>query len=128
MQPNRPYFKKMRNLVILMLICDPGLKAPELTELKWQDLDLSSGKLRLRRGKNKQEYTITLDEDTLQILNDWRELQAKGTYYRACEHVFTTDEARPLSTGYVKYLAALFILNTFLPVNILPITLPGSRS
>lgn len=127
-QPGRQDFKKLRNLIILLLICDPGLKVSEIAELKWQDLDLFTGKLKLRRGKNGQQCTLMLDKNNLKIMKEWRERQAKGTYYRALDHVFTNTEGRPLSPRYVKLLFTLFILNTVLPVNIMPITLPGSRS
>ncbi len=127
-QPDRQYFKKVRNLIMLLLICDPGLKVPEITELKWQNIDLYKGKLNLKRGKNGQDSTLSLDENTLKILKEWRDCQAKGTYFRALEHVFTTTEGKPLSVCHVRLLFSVFILNTVLPVNILPLTLPGSRS
>lgn len=119
-QPYRKYFARVRNLVMLLLMFSMGLKTAEVTGLRWQDLNLLSGKLVLKGEKIGQERTLSLDDDVLNYLTRWRAYQAKGTYYRALEYIFTDLEGRPLSKIYLYSVLAFWFINTFLPVRLIP--------
>ncbi len=120
-QPNRRYFDGIRNLAMLWLMHDFDLSITEATNLKWHELNLSSGKLHLKTVNMEQERIFWLDKESLIVMQEWRDCQAKGTYYRALEHVFTTMEGRPISPRYVQLLMLGLVIYTFLPLNFLPI-------
>jgi len=118
--PTKRYFIRLRNLVMLMLMYEHDLTIKEVTELKWCNINLFKGRL-VNKNNNRLQTNILLNEDSQKLLEKWHDYQAKGTYYRALEHVFTTTEGRPVSPYYVQLLQLGLIVYTFLPLNFLPI-------
>ncbi len=97
-----------------------NLSTREVVGLRWQDLNLLTGRILLRRGTGGSEKEYNLDEDILWILQRWRKYQARATYYKALEYVFTDYEGQPVSALFVYTLQFLWFLNTFIPINLVP--------
>jgi integrase/recombinase XerD len=60
----------LRNLAILSLFLDSGLRARELRELKTRQINWKSGKLKVR-GKGGVERVVWLSDSILSLLQDW---------------------------------------------------------
>jgi len=118
--PTKRYFIRLRNLVMLMLMYEHDLNVKDVTKLKWHDLNLFSGMM-VKKDNPESQTNILLSEDSQKLLEKWRDCQAKSTYYKALEHVFTNTEGRSVPPLYVQLLQLGLIIHTFLPLNFLPI-------
>src|SRR5438067_13742957 len=78
-QPNKRYTTGLRNLCLMRLMLDAGLRASEVLNLKVTDIDLMSGKLKVREGKGKKDRILWLNEYALDLLRKWRERRPGGT-------------------------------------------------
>jgi len=105
-QPNSRYPTGQRNYTILKLMLDTGLRLSELTNLKWRDLELMSGKLMVGEGKGAIDRTLWVSEEVLDLLTDWKERQVEELKERKIvekpEYVFTTLKGKKLKNRYVR--------------------------
>jgi len=99
-QPNSRYPTGERNGTMLRLMLNTGLRLAEVTSLKWRDLNLTTGKLMVRKEKGSKDRTLWVAESDIDRLRSWRERQA--TACATCEHVFTTLQGQPLGHRYVQ--------------------------
>ncbi len=107
-------------MIMLLTMFELNLSTREVVGLRWQDLNLLTGRLLLRRQVGGPEKEYNLDEDLLWILKRWRKYQARATYYKALEYVFTDYEGQPVSALFVYTLQFTWFLNTFIPLNLVP--------
>ncbi len=126
-RPPKKHFNRIRNLIMLLTMYMLGLSTKEIVSLRWQDLDLISGRFLLRKGPHGLKEEYTLDQDLLDILKRWRAYQARATYYKALEYVFTDYEGAPMSRLYLYALQFFWVFNTFIPVNLIPDIPKNSR-
>jgi integrase len=70
--PSRYYPTGRRDLCILKLMLNAGLRASEVLGLSWADLDLQTGKLMVRRGKGDKDRQLWINDDVLALLRSWR--------------------------------------------------------
>lgn len=71
--PNRYYPTGQRDLCMMKLMLNAGLRASEVLNLTWHDVDLQTGRLTVRRGKGNKDRQVWVNEDTLGMLRSWRE-------------------------------------------------------
>ena len=57
-QPNAKNLIGLRNLCLLRLMLNTGLRAAEVLKIKTRDIDWSSGKLMVRQGKGKKDRSL----------------------------------------------------------------------
>jgi len=119
-RPSKKHFNRIRNLIMLLTKFELNLSTKQIVGLRWQDLNLLTGRILLRRETGEAGKEYNLDEDILWILQRWRKYQARATYYKALEYVFTDYEGQPVSALFVYALQALWFLNTFIPLNLVP--------
>ena len=74
-QPNPRYPTGQRNHLLLKLMLDTGLRLSEAVNLRWNDVDLNTGKLVVRQGKGSKDRTLWLADDDLKLLRKWRQRQ-----------------------------------------------------
>jgi len=55
---------------------DAGLRVSEALSLRWENVDLMTGKLMVKEGKGAKDRTLWLGEADLELLRRWRERQA----------------------------------------------------
>ena len=53
---NTRYFSHYRNKRIMQLILNTGLRISEVINLKWNDINLTSGKINVIEGKGKKGF------------------------------------------------------------------------
>jgi len=121
-QPNKRYPTGERNLAMLRLMLDTGLRLSEATALHWRDLDLMSGKLMVRQGKGAKDRTLWIGEANIDQLRTWRERQV-GSCGGDPDHVFTTLRGDPLSNRYVQAMVARYVKRAGIEKRVSPHTL-----
>jgi len=121
-QPNPRYPTGERNLLIMRIMLDAGLRLSEAINLKWVDLDLMTGKLHVKQGKGGKDRILWLGEEDLELLRHWRERQAQVVGY-APEHVFTTLDGKPLQPRYVQAMVARYAKRAGIQKRVTPHTL-----
>jgi type 1 fimbriae regulatory protein FimB/type 1 fimbriae regulatory protein FimE len=81
----------LRDSAAILLAYRHGLRAQELCQLRWSQIDLRHGRLHVNRAKGGQESVHPLHGPELRAL---RPLQGKSPY------VFTTEGATPVTTAW----------------------------
>ncbi|MFW6071101.1 MAG: tyrosine-type recombinase/integrase, partial [Candidatus Bipolaricaulota bacterium] len=66
-----------RNKVMFQLMLNTGLRVSEVVSLRWEDLNLTSGKLMVREGKGAKDRTLWVDEGQVDELGEWKERQVE---------------------------------------------------
>lgn len=96
-----------RDRAIILVLLDAGLRAQELCDLRIEDVDLKTGKARIRHGKGDKERLVWLGEAARKAI--WRYLVGrKGA--QAGEALFCSARAgrgakvRPLEVGNVRHI------------------------
>lgn len=95
-QPNPKCRTGLRNLCMIRLMLNVGLRASEVLNLRPQDIDWMSGKLMVREGKGKKDRTLWIGEEDLDLLRQWREKRPGG------EFLFTTLRGERLDDRYLR--------------------------
>ena len=95
-QPNKRCPTGLRNLCMMALMVNAGLRVAEVINLKVNDINWNTGKLMVREGKGKKDRALWLNEDDLALLGKWRE---KRTIQ--AESLFTTLKGDVLDDRYI---------------------------
>jgi len=96
-QPNPRYPTGLRNLCLMKVMLDAGLRASELLKLSTHDIDWRSGKLKVVEGKGRKDRVLWINEDCLLLLRRWREVKPDST-----TTLFTTLNGKPLIDRYLR--------------------------
>lgn len=96
-QPNPRYPTGLRNLCLMRVMLDAGLRASEALKLTVYDLDWHSGKLKVRQGKGNKDRILWLNEDCLLLVRQWREIKPDNT-----QTLFTSLDGKPLIDRYLR--------------------------
>jgi len=87
-QPNPRYITGQRNHLLLKIFLDAGLRLSEATSLRWQDITLMSGQLKVVQGKGAKDRILWLPEEDLELLQRWKQRQSEKAGEKL-EYVFT---------------------------------------
>jgi integrase len=92
-----------RNATMIMTAYRHGLRASELVDLRWDQIDLAAGKIHVRRVKNSSPSTHILDGTEIRTLRRLKKEQEPESQF-----VFTSERGSPFTTaGFRKMLARL---------------------
>jgi integrase/recombinase XerD len=80
-----------RDLCLITLMLNAGLRASEALHLRARDIDWTSGQIMVREGKGKKDRSLWLNEADLDLLRSW-----KSRRPIAGELLFTTLHGTPL--------------------------------
>jgi site-specific recombinase XerD len=98
-QPNPKAPTGLRNLCMLQLMLNVGLRVSEVLNLKVRDIDWLRGKLMVREGKGAKDRALWLSVEDLELLGQWRERRPVQS-----ELLFTTLQGKPINDRYVRAL------------------------
>lgn len=84
---NERYFNSYRNKVMINLFLSSGLRLSEMINLKWNDINLMTGQLKVVEGKGSKDRIVWIGEKILEDLRKWRERQVEKL--GGCIYVFT---------------------------------------
>ena len=87
--PNHRYVTAQRNYTLIRLMLNTGLRLSEATGLRWNDINLTSGKLEVIEGKGGKDRILWLNLDDLEMLKDWKDRQTDEAG-KALKYVFTS--------------------------------------
>jgi len=79
--PNKIYFSGKRNLAVLSLMLNMGLRVSEVANLKPQDINLTKNKLRIIGGKGGVDRDLMIPFYTSKLLKEWWKAKPKNTKY-----------------------------------------------
>ena len=124
-QPNPRYITGQRNHLLLKLMLDTGLRLSEATSLRWKDLDLMSGQLKVVEGKGAKDRILWLPEGDLELLQDWKQRQSEKAG-KSLEYVFTAMSAgtlgNKLDNRYVQDMVKRYAKKAGIEKNVSPHT------
>jgi len=98
--PNKRYPTGLRNYVMMQLMLAVGLRCAETLNLRIQDVDLISGKLRVDQGKGSKDRILWLNPEMIALLTLWRERREKRGI--VSEWYFTTLKGEHLDSRYLR--------------------------
>jgi integrase/recombinase XerD len=98
-QPNAKNLIGLRNLCLLRLMLNTGLRAAEVLKVKTRDIDWSSNKLMVRQGKGKKDHSSWVGEEDLALLQLW---VAKKARIPESEWLFTSRDGKLILTRYLR--------------------------
>jgi len=99
-QPNPCYPTGLRNLCLMRVMLDAGLRASEVLKLTVFDIDWRSGKLKVVEGKGKKDRILWVNEDCLVLLQQWREKRPAGD--NKTNLLFTTLDGTSIDDRYLR--------------------------
>ena len=116
-QPNAKNFIGLRNLCLLRLMLNTGLRASEVLKVKTRDIDWSSGKLMVRQGKGKKDRSLWVGEEDLALLQLW---VAKKARLPESELVFTNRKGKLILSRYLRYMVKRLATKAGIPKHVHP--------
>lgn len=119
-QPNTRYPTGERNLAVINLMLNVGLRLSETTALRWNDLDLLTGKLLVKQGKGAKDRSLWIGEGDIDRLGAWRTRQADLC---PSDYVFSTLKGTRISNRYVQAMLGRYVKRAKIDKNITPHTL-----
>ena len=72
---NKRYYTSRRNKCMINLFLATGLRVSELSSLKWEDVNLHSGQIKVVDGKGSKDRILWMNHNMLQELRNWKEGQ-----------------------------------------------------
>lgn len=99
-QFNLRYITPHRNKTMISFLLDTGLRLSEMTNLRWNDLDLMTGQLKVVQGKGAKDRILYMNDDLVKMLRSWKERQFEE--WGASELVFTTRTLNKLDGKAVR--------------------------
>ena len=98
---NERYFTSQRNKMMIKLMLDAGLRLAEVIDLKWGDVNLQTGEIKIESSKNDKERIVWLNQETLEKLQVWRRRQGDALE-EDVDLVFTTGKGNKLDPRNVR--------------------------
>lgn len=105
-QFNLRYITPHRNKVMIRLLLATGLRLAEMANLRWKDINLMSGQLKVVEGKGSKDRILYVDDSMLEDLKVWRERQFNN--WGESEFVFTTRTLNQLDGRAVRKMIATY--------------------
>ncbi len=118
MQPNPDAPTGLRNLCMMQVMLDAGLRTSEVLHLRVRDIDWMSGKLTVVQGKGDKDRVLWLNEDALDRLREWRERRPEGS-----EFLFTTLRGQRVRDNYYRKTVKRYAVKAGIPKDVHPHTL-----
>lgn len=90
-----------RDVALIMLLIDTGLRVSELCKLQVSDYQQDNGRLLVRFGKGNKQRVVFLGATAQRVL--WRYMLSRNRI-RPSDPIFVTRDIKPLSRSYVLQL------------------------
>lgn len=116
-QPNPRYPTGMRNLCLLRLMLNAGLRASEVLNLRPEHLNCMSGKLVVKQGKGKKDRILWIGEDDLALVQRWKEKRPQSLY------LFPTLKGGRVSDRYLRQMVKRYAQRAGIDIDVHPHTL-----
>lgn len=97
---NLRYVTSHRNRTIILLILHTGLRSAEVANLKWRDINLTSGRLKVVGGKGGKDRVLWVSETLIDALIEYRGRQSDKFGER--EYVFPTRTGKTMDGKAIR--------------------------
>jgi site-specific recombinase XerD len=98
----------VRDKAIVLFMADSGLRRAEVIALNWSDVDMTSGLVRVKRGKGKKERSAVIGATTRRALLAYRRKLYQAETVRDNSPLFQTQTGKPFtSSGFIRIFARL---------------------
>lgn len=108
----------LRNLCMLKLMIDCGLRISEVIHLSVIDVDWNTGELIVRHGKGNSDRLLYLSDNNLDLLKQWKELRPVQSPL-----LFTTFHGTAVYDVYIRQVVKRITKRAGIEKNIHPHTL-----
>ncbi len=113
-QPNPKAPTGLRNLCIIKMMLDGGLRLSEVINLRPNDINSENGRLIIQENGTKEQRTLWLGADTLELLKQWLKIRPD------CEYLFCTLKGGRLDDRYIREMVKRLALRAGIKINIFP--------
>jgi len=120
-QPNTRYPTGKRNLALMAVMSDAGLRVSEALNLEARDVNFNTGKIKVRQGKGDKDRILWTGARTLSWLQSWLEVRPPGA-----GKLFTTLKGLPLQSRYVRAMVKRYAAKAGVEKDVHPHTLRHS--
>lgn len=90
---------KRRNLLMVRLMLNAGLRSAEVVSLLWDDLYLNSGQIKVRQGKGGRDRILWLNQEDADM---FRGYCPSKKWLQQSRLVFQTKTGKPVSTRFLR--------------------------
>ena len=97
---NKRYYNSRKNKTMVKLFLNSGLRLSEMLDLKWRDINLLTGQLKVVEGKGGKDRILWVNDNMLEDLRVWREDQSNNA--AQTEYVFSTSYGGRLDKDNVR--------------------------
>lgn len=118
---NTRYIAPQRNKTAVKLMLATGLRLSEIQNLKWHDINLTTGQLKVVQGKGAKDRILYVGDDMLEDLKAWRERQFKE--WGETEYVFTTRNLKQWDAKAARKMLSIYTEKAGIDKHITPHTL-----
>lgn len=117
---NVRYFNSFRNRTMIKLFLASGLRLSEMINLRWRDINLMTGQLKVVEGKGTKDRILWISDSIVEDLRIWKERQSKKL--DICELVFTTSSKLKLDDRNIRRMVSLYSAKAGINKNVSPHT------
>jgi integrase/recombinase XerD len=96
LQPNKKVRTGLRDLAMIRLMLNIGLRSSEVLNISVDDVDWTSGKLIVRHGKGNKDRIVWMNEQDLEIIRKWKEIKPISP------NLFTTLKGNKINDRYLR--------------------------
>jgi integrase/recombinase XerD len=121
---NIRYFNSHRNKMMIQLFLATGLRLSEMINLKWNDINLLTGQLKVVQGKGSKDRMLWLSDSNIQLLQEWKQRQVEQLGKQL--NVFTNREGTELKDRDVREMVVTYASKAGITKTISPHTLRHS--
>ena len=89
-----------RNMVMVRLMLDAGLRSAEVLALRYRHIDWASGQLWVREGKGMKDRSLWLGPDLVALLKQYVEANPG----EPASLIFRSRTGKPISSRYLRYM------------------------
>lgn len=79
--PNKRYLSGKRNLAVLSLMLNMGLRVSEVSNLRSGNVNLTENKLRIVEGKGGVDRDLIIPFYTAELLKEWKKVKPKSEWF-----------------------------------------------
>ena len=97
---NTRYPAPHRDLCMIRLMLEAGLRAGEVVALKPEHLDMMTCRLMVRNGKGAKDRTLWIGDNLRDLIGEWIQRRPESAY------LFPSRTGKKLDTSHLRYMVA----------------------
>ena len=117
---NVRYFNSFRNRTMIKLFLASGLRLSEMINLRWRDINLMTGQLKVVEGKGAKDRILWISDSIVKELRLWKEKQSGKL--GICELVFTSNSKKKLDDRNIRKMVYQYSSKAGINKNVSPHT------